>query len=84
MLGIAGQLPGKNVIYHAYIHPVLWIGCVVIVRRSKCLSLSLCLIGIGTLAPGGVLVCAGLRWGSFRGKDSAHGDWLLRLWGRSG
>ena len=31
MLGIAGQLPGKNVIYHAYIHPVLWIGCVAIV-----------------------------------------------------
>ena len=57
MLGIAGQLPGKNVIYHAYIHPVLWIGCVVIGHgRSKYLSLSLCLIGIGTLAPGGVLV----------------------------
>ena len=65
MLGIAGQLPGKNVIYLAYIHPVLWIGCVVIVRRSKYLSLSVCLIGIGTLAPGGVLVCARLRWGSF-------------------
>ena len=29
MLGIAGQLPGKNVIYHAYIHPVFGCGSVV-------------------------------------------------------
>ena len=64
MLGIAGQWPGKNGIYHGYIHPVLWIGCVVIIRRSKYLELSLCLIGIGTLPPNGVLVRAGLRWGS--------------------
>ena len=28
-------LPGKNGIYHGCIHPVLWIGCVVIIRRSK-------------------------------------------------
>ena len=66
ILGIAEQLPGKNVIYHVYIHPVLWIGCVVIGHgRSKYLSLSLGLIRIGTLAPVGVLVCAGLHWGSF-------------------
>ena len=83
MLGIAGQLPGKNVIYHAYIHPVLWIGCVVIVRRSKYLSLSLCLIGLGTLTPRRC-ACMHRTGVPFRGKDSAHGDWLLRLWGRSG
>ena len=66
MLGFAEQLPVNHVIYHAYIHPVLWIGCVVIGHgRSKYLSLSLCLISIGTLTPGGVLACAGLRWGSF-------------------
>ena len=47
MLGIAEQLPGKNVIYHAYIDPVLWIGCVVVGHgRSNYLSLSLCLIRI--------------------------------------
>ena len=46
-------------------HPVVWIGCVAIVWRSTYLDLSLCLMGIGTLAPNGVLVRAGLRWGSF-------------------
>ena len=72
MLGIAGQLLGKNGIYHGYIHPVLWIGCVVILRRSKYLDLSLCLIGVGTLAPGGVLVRAGLRWGSSPQEGAAE------------
>ena len=67
MLGIAGQLPGKNVIYHVYIHPVLWIGCVVIVRRSKSVFV-LMLDRDRDISPRGVLVCAGLRWGSFPRK----------------
>ena len=48
------------------------------VGRSKYLDLSLCLIGIGTLAPGGVLVRAVLpglsREGQYRGVDESHED----------
>ena len=38
-LGIAEQLPGKEVIVLVYVRPVMWIGCVTIWRgRSKALS----------------------------------------------
>ena len=63
--GLVVQSPGMNGIYHGYIHPVLWIDYVVIRRRSKSRDLPSCLIGLGTIAPGGVLVCAVLRRGSF-------------------
>ena len=40
-LGIAEQLPGKDVICHVCVHPAMWIGCVTIGHgRSKDLSWS--------------------------------------------
>ena len=65
--GLAVQLPGKNGI--TTVTSTLCCGSVMWLydgyQSTMYLDLSLCLIGIGTIVPDGVLVCAVLRWGSF-------------------
>ena len=62
----------------------MWIVCVTKWHgRSKGLRWWWWPIGTITIVSSGALVCAGLRWGPFRGKDSDHSDWSDRRWGRS-
>ena len=64
MRGVVAPLAGNYGIYHIFTlcgGSVGWLSD----RRSKCLDWALCLVRTKTIAPGGVRVCAELRWGSF-------------------